>query len=141
MLEVKRIDPESAGKVVSLILSGIVLILGIVYILLILVTLFLTIVGGGTVDNAGLLLMILGGIGTTLFMLIVFAIVGYVKGWIVAALYNWVAHGFGGLEIEVTGKTEVKAKEEPAKKPKTTKRRKTRSPKKRKTTRKVATKK
>lgn len=102
MLEVKRIDPESAGKVVSLVVAGVVLIVGIMYILLILVTLFLTILAGKSVDNGGLFLMIVGGLAMTLICVVLGALLGFVKGWICAALYNWVAHAFGGVLVSVS---------------------------------------
>lgn len=101
MLEVKRIDPESAGKVVSLVVAGIVVIVGIMYILLILITLFLTILAGKSVDNGGLFLMIVGGLAMTLIMVVLGALLGFVKGWICAALYNWIAHVYGGVLVEM----------------------------------------
>ncbi|MBI3120605.1 MAG: hypothetical protein HYZ08_03235 [Candidatus Kerfeldbacteria bacterium] len=103
MVELKRIDPEAAGKIISLIVVGFVVILGVVYVLLVLFTFFLTILAGASIDNGGFLLMLLGGIGTTLFFAIVGAVLGFVKGWIGAALYNWISHMMGGLRFEISG--------------------------------------
>ncbi len=91
MQVVKRIGVGSAAKVYGLTLGLLGIFIGIIYALM-----FSFI--GGLGDAPG------GGFGFALLIIIpiLYGVIGFVVGALGAAIYNFVAKKFGGLEIELS---------------------------------------
>ena len=92
-LQIRRIDPLSAGKVLGLIQALIGLVVGLFFSM---ITVFGMAVGGGEAIAVGLIT----GLGAVLFLPLSYGIMGFLAGVLGAFLYNAVASMAGGIELE-----------------------------------------
>ncbi len=94
-MTIRRIDPGSLARVLGIIYALLGLIGGVVFALL----------GSFGVGRA---MPGMGGMGSGLGLAVVaivlfpilYGVLGWVGGWIVAGLYNWVARRFGGIVLD-----------------------------------------
>jgi hypothetical protein len=94
-MTIRRIDPGSLAKVLGVLYAILGFIGGVLFALL----------GGFGFGRA---LPGMGGLGSgfgfavvaIVCFPIVYGVFGWVGGWIVASLYNWVARRFGGIVLE-----------------------------------------
>lgn len=94
MVTLKRVDVFSAGKILALINIAIGLIVGVVY------GLFL-ITAGLMFQGADSGLVIIFGVLAIIGLPIFYGVMGFILGLIMAAVYNFVASKFGGLELDI----------------------------------------
>lgn len=90
-----RIEPVSLGKwtaVFSVIISALMILL---YLPFLLAGLFFT-----QVSATGLAAAFIGGIVVVIFSVGLYAVFGFMMGFVTAYFYNWFADRFGGLELE-----------------------------------------
>lgn len=90
---IKRIDPRSLSRVLGVLYAILGLIAGVVFAL---VGLAGAGFGNAMPFGSGALF---GVVGLVLWPLL-YACIGWIGGWIVAALYNWVAGRFGGIVLD-----------------------------------------
>ena len=95
-MTIQRIDPGSLAKVLGVLYAVLGVIGGVLFALMGAMGF-----GIGRIPGAGGLGMGLGfGIAAIVIFPICYAVLGFVGGWIVASLYNWIARTFGGIILE-----------------------------------------
>jgi hypothetical protein len=97
-MTIRRIDPGSLSKVLGVLYAILGLIGGVVLALMALTGFP---IGGERLPGVGgAAFGAVFGVGAIVFLPICYGIVGFIGGWIVASLYNWVAGRFGGIVVE-----------------------------------------
>ncbi len=97
-MTIRRIDPASLSKVLGVLYA----ILGVIGGALLTVV---SAAGGGIASSLGIpgpargLFSLLFGVGAIVVLPICYGLFGWIGGWIIAALYNWVARRFGGIVL------------------------------------------
>jgi len=96
MMQIKKIEPLSAGKLLGAIYAIMGLFIGGIFTLLALLG---AAVGGGGGDAA--LGSLIGGIGAIVLMPLFYGVLGFIGGIIGAFIYNVVAGMVGGISLEI----------------------------------------
>ncbi len=96
MMQIKKIEPLSAGKLLGTLYALIGLFIGGIFTLLALVGVA---AGGGGGDAA--LGSILGGIGAIIMMPLFYGVLGFLGGLVGAFFYNIIAGMVGGISLEI----------------------------------------
>jgi hypothetical protein len=91
-MTIKRIDPRSLSRVLGVLYTILGLIAGVVFALAAMAGGF----GDGLPFGSGALFGVLG----LVLWPVLYGLIGWIGGWIFAALYNWVAGRFGGIVLE-----------------------------------------
>lgn len=93
MKEIKSFDVFSLGKLQALMMVFVIALVGIIFIIVGLLTLLFSFLGGLTLIGIGLAILIFGGI--------LYGLVGFIFGLIFGGIYNWIAKKFGGIKLEL----------------------------------------
>lgn len=101
MVEIRKINPLSAGKVIGLVSAGIHVLVGMVYIILVALVFFLSLFFADQVSSIDLLITLFGGVLIIVFGGLMGFVCGYVFGYLSAVLYNWITEYTGGLRFEL----------------------------------------
>lgn len=96
MMQIKKIEPLSAGKLLGTMYALLGLLIGGIFTLLALVGVA---AGGGGGDAA--LGSIIGGIGAIIIMPLFYGVLGFIGGTIGAFFYNIIASMVGGISLEI----------------------------------------
>lgn len=91
---IKRVRPLSAAKVLSVIYATAGLIGGAILS-------FMALTGATFATKDESFFGMLFGTAAVIAMPILYGVIGFIGGFITAALYNFIASGVGGIEIEV----------------------------------------
>ncbi len=97
-MTLKRIGVMSCGKILGALYTGIGLVLGLIYGGIILVV---SLFGLGDLEGASPFVGIGLGLGVVLLAPILYGLLGFIGGMLMAALYNFTARIIGGLELEI----------------------------------------
>jgi hypothetical protein len=101
MTAIRRFGVFSVGKVMGMVYALIGLIAGAIFAL---ISLFGAAVGASLAEDAGGALPgAIFGVGAIIFLPILYGLIGFIGGLIVAAIYNLVAGITGGVEVELSG--------------------------------------
>jgi hypothetical protein len=92
-MTIKRIDPRSLSKVLAVLYGLLGVIAGVIFALVGSLS-----AGFGTAMPFGFGALF-GVLGLILWP-ICYALIGWIGGWVVASLYNWVAGRFGGIVLD-----------------------------------------
>jgi hypothetical protein len=93
---IQRIHPGSLAKVLAVLYAILGVIGGVLF-----AAMGAMGFGLGSIPGAGGLGMGVGfGIAAIVIFPICYAVLGFVGGWVVASLYNWIARSFGGIVLE-----------------------------------------
>ncbi len=101
MVEIRKINPLSAGKIIGFISAGIHILIGLVYIILVALVFFLSLFFADQVSSVDLLITLFGGVLIIVFGGLMGFVCGYVFGYLSAVLYNWITEYTGGLRFEL----------------------------------------
>lgn len=95
MVQIRRVDPVAAGKVLGVIYAILGLVIGALFLVLMLV--------GAVAQGDGQALVggVIGGIVMVLFVPLFYGIMGFLFGALGALLYNFCAGLVGGIEFEM----------------------------------------
>ena len=96
-MQLKRIGPLSAGKVMGILYAAMGLLMGL---LTTVMSLFTTSLMGDTLGDYPLVSLIFG-VGSVIVMPIFYGVMGFVMGLVGAFLYNVVAGAVGGIELHI----------------------------------------
>jgi hypothetical protein len=95
-LTIQRIDPGSLSKVLGVLYAILGVIGGVLFALMGAMGF-----GIGRIPGAGGLGLGVGfGIAAVVIFPVLYGVLGFVGGWVVASLYNWIARTFGGIVID-----------------------------------------
>lgn len=100
MIEIKRLGVLSVAKMNAAITLVLGLIGGILWLGMVALAGFAGAMGGA--PAAGLMMGGISGIFVFVFLVILYAVVGFIVGAIIALLYNLAAGWFGGIEVELS---------------------------------------
>jgi hypothetical protein len=92
-MTIKRIDPRSLSRVLGVLYAILGLIAGVIFALA-------SLAGAGFSDSMPFGFGALFGVVGLVLWPVLYACIGWIGGWIVAVLYNWVAGRFGGIVLE-----------------------------------------
>ena len=99
-MELKRIGPGSAFKIMGILYGSIGLVLGCLFSLLALVGAGFAGAAGGT-DGGGMFASALFGVGAIIILPLFYGLLGAIMAALMAALYNLVARFVGGLQMDL----------------------------------------
>jgi hypothetical protein len=97
-MTIQRIDPGSLSRVLGVLYALIGVIAGVLFALFALGG-FVAGVPGMPASARGMGSLMFG-VGAIVILPICYGLIGWVGGWIVAGLYNWVAKRFGGVVLQ-----------------------------------------
>lgn len=96
MMQIKKIEPLSAGKLLGTLYALLGLLIGGIFSLLAIVGVA---VGGAGGDAA--MGSIIGGIGAIIIMPLFYGVMGFIGGVVAAFFYNIIAGMVGGISLEI----------------------------------------